>query len=494
MGEPSRISGREALLLISSMYTEGDLARRLGRDAYSYRYVYRAFAPLLDRWGVHREVSGPPQTIGEAISDARRQDRAPVHLSFLPLHLMEPIPDLPNIAVPAWEFPDIPVIDLENDPRHNWARRAEQVDLIITHTQFSRAAFLRAGVRTPVHVVPVPIRPDYFQVPEWRPGQRVVLDCPCYVFPQPNTLPRPPRPWTNTNTGHVRARPGLRELYKKCVKAMPERFGKVLHRTARAIRAGLWSARQVLKEQDVRELYPPQPNLELSGVVYTALLNPFDARKNWQDLLSGFLLALKDREDATLVVKLVVSAEWEAEALADIFAFYRATGLNHRCRLAFVTAYLSEEQLMELTRASTYYLNTSRAEGSCLPLQNFMAAGRPAIAPPHTGMADSIDSQCGFVLESHPEPACWPQEVGGGYRTTWHRLVWQSLHDRLRDSYAMAKQDLLRYETMAAQGQARMRQLVSPESVWPLLAAALEEGVSIHRRRMAIFEASKPAA
>ena len=493
MGEPSRISGGEALL-VTSMYTEGDLARRLGRDAYSYRYVYRAFAPLLDRWGIHREVSGQPQVLREAVSDTLRQGQSPVHLSFLPLHLMEPAPGVPNIAVPAWEFPDIPTIDLENDPRHNWAQRAEQVNLIITHTHFSRAAFLRAGVRTPVHVVPVPIRPDYFLVPDWRPGQRVVLDCPYYEFPQPNTLPRPARPWTNTNTGHLPARPGLRELYKKCVRAMPERFGKALHRSARAVRAGLWSARQVLKEQDVRELYPPRPNLELSGVVYSAILNPFDTRKNWQDLLSGFLLALKDREDATLVVKLVVSPAWVAEALAEMLSFYRGTGLSHRCRLAFVTAYLSEEQLVQLTQASTYYLNTSRAEGSCLPLQNFMAAGRPGIAPPHTGMADSIDAQCGLTLESHPEPAGWPQEIGGGYRTTWHRLVWQSLHDRLRDSYAMAKHDLSHYETMANRARTRMRQLVSPERVWPLLSSALHEGVAAHRRRTAISKMSKPAA
>src|SRR6185437_1656075 len=202
-----------------------------------------------------------------------------------------------------------------------------------------------------------------------------------------------------------------------------------------------------------------------------------------QDLLSGYLLALKDRDDATLVVKLVVSAEWEAAALAELFAFYRSTGLSHRCRLAFVTAYLSEEQLVELTRASTYYLNTSRAEGSCLPLQNFMAAGRPALAPPHTGMADSIDQQCGYTLDSHPEPAGWPQEVNGGYRTTWHRLVWQSLHDQLRASYEAATESLPRYQAMAIRARERMRQLASAESVWPRLAAALDEGMAIQRQR-----------
>jgi glycosyltransferase involved in cell wall biosynthesis len=476
--ERMRCAGGEPLLLVTSMYSDGDLARRLGRDAYSYRYVYRAFAPLLERWGRHRDASGPHSVLEHAVAEARREQCQPIHLSFLPLHLMDVVSHVPNIAVPAWEFPDIPALDLENDPRQNWARRAEQVDLIITHTQFSRAAFLRAGVRTPVHVVPVPIQPNYFQVPDWQPDQRIALDCPCYVFPQSATLPRPQRPWVSTETGHLPGRLSLRQLYKKGIKAMPERFGKVMHRSARAVRAALWSARQALKETDVRALYPPQPNLELSGVVYTTILNPFDPRKNWQDLLSGFLVALKDRDDATLVVKLVVSADWEAAALAEMFAFYRATGLSHRCKLAFVTAYLSEEQLLGLTRASTFYVNTSRAEGSCLPLQNFMAAGRPGLAPPHTGMADSIDEQCGFTLESHPEPAPWPQEIDGGYRTTWQRLVWQSLHDQLRTSHEAARQDSVRYRSMAERARERMRGLAGAESVWPRLTAALNSVLS----------------
>lgn len=471
--ESMRNAGRDPLLLVTSMYSEGDLARLLGRDAYSYRYVYRAFAPLLDRWGQHRDASGPRGFLDRAVAEERRRQHEPIHLSFLPLHLMEIAPHVPNIAVPAWEFPDIPSFDLENDPRQNWARRAEQIDLIITHTQFSRAAFVRAGVRKPVHVVPVPTPAAYFQASDWQPEQRVVLNCPCYIFPQPTALPRPARSWISSETGHLPTRLSLRQLYKKCVKAMPRRFGKAMYRSARAVRAALWSARQIFKENDIRELYPPRPNLELSGVVYTAILNPFDARKNWQDLLSGYLLALRSREDATLVVKLVVSADWEAAALAEMFAFYRSTGLSHRCKLAFVTEYLSDEQLVALTKGSTYYLNTSRAEGSCLPLQNFMAAGRPALAPPHTGMADSIDAHCGFTLESHPEPAPWPQEIGGGYRTTWHRLVWQSLHDQLRASYEIAKHDRTRYRTLAERARERMTALTGTEAVWPRLAAAL---------------------
>jgi glycosyltransferase involved in cell wall biosynthesis len=473
LDERRQDAGGDPILLVTSMYSEGDLARLLGRDSYSYRYVYRAFAPLLDRWGRHRDVSGPRGVLEHAVAQTRQKQGEPIHLSFLPLHLMDVVPNVPNIAVPAWEFPDIPALDLENDPRQNWARRAEQMDLIITHTQFSRDAFVRAGVQTPVHVVPVPTPAAYFQTPDWQPRQHVVLNCPCYIFPQPTAIPRPARPWVSTETGHLPSRFSLRQLYKQCIKAMPRHIGKALYQSTRAVRAAVWSARQVFKEADIREVYPPRPKLELSGVVYTAILNPFDARKNWQDLLSGFLLALKDIEDATLVVKLVVSADWEAAALAEMFAFYRSTGLSHRCKLVFVTEYLSDEQLVALTKASTYYANTSRAEGSCLPLQNFMAAGRPALAPPHTGMADSIDPDCGFTLQSHPEPAPWPQEISGGYRTTWHRLVWQSLHDQLRASYQTAKHGQTHYRTLAQRARDRMSGLTGAESVWPRLAAAL---------------------
>jgi hypothetical protein len=467
-------------LLVTSMYTEGDLARRLGRDSYSYRYVYRAFQPLLQRWADTADVSGPPETLDAAVARARDQGRDAIHLSFLPLHLMRRAVGVPNIGVPAWEFPDIPQHDTAD-----WSRVAADLDLIFTHTNYSRDAFLRAGVRTPVQVVPVPVHPDYFEGPDWKPGGRVVLDFPCYVFPQPPDLPRQPRRWVANGTGHLPRRPGLRQLCKSAVGSLPGGMGRGLLRLARASRDGLWAARQSLRENDVRRMFPPLPQLELSGVVYTTILNPCDRRKNCSDLLSGFLLALRDCDDATLVVKLVASADWEAEALGEVLAAYREVGIRHRCRVAFVTAYLSHEQLLVLTAASTYYLNTSHAEGSCLPLQDFLAAGRPAVAPAHTGMADSLDGRCGFVIASHPEPARSPLEPDGGLTTRWHRLVWQSLHDELRASYDVARAAGSRYASLAAAGRDRMRGLASRAAVWPRLAAALHQAMGRRARRQA---------
>jgi hypothetical protein len=108
-----------------------------------------------------------------------------------------------------------------------------------------------------------------------------------------------------------------------------------------------------------------------------------------------------------------------------------------------------------------------------LPLQSFMAAGRPAVAPANTGMADSLDEQCGLPVESHFEPARSPLDPDGGLTTRWHRLVWQSLHDQLRASYQMARQSPAQYHALAAAARARMEGLTSQAAVWPLLASAL---------------------
>src|SRR5207302_3875382 len=95
-------------------------------------------------------------------------------------------------------------------------------------------------------------------------------------------------------------------------------------RAARALRA--------VRADDGCVPYPVSPKLELSGVVYTTIFNPFDPRKNFQDMLSAFLLALGDCEDATLVIKLVLCPELAAQGLKSMINYYLGLGLRHRCR------------------------------------------------------------------------------------------------------------------------------------------------------------------
>ncbi len=64
--------------------------------------------------------------------------------------------------------------------------------MIITACHFTRDAFLRAGVDCPIGVVPVPIRPDHFEVPDWDPEHTWTHTCRHLSWGGPP--PEPPEP------------------------------------------------------------------------------------------------------------------------------------------------------------------------------------------------------------------------------------------------------------------------------------------------------------
>ena len=208
-----------------------------------------------------------------------------------------------------------------------------------------------------------------------------------------------------------------------------------------------------------------ESRLNLSGVVYTSIFNPTDGRKNWEDLLTGFLYALKDCEDATLVLKLITNQP----EVDEIWNFYHRIDIPHRCKVVFVSDFLTDEQLVELAGATTYYITTTRAEGNCLPLMNYLAAGRPGISPCHTAIADYFGRDIGFVVESHPEPAAFPHDSRLRKTTTWHRLVWTSLVEQIRRSYEVTRREVSMYRKLARNAREKMRRWNSLQCVGPRL-------------------------
>ena len=74
-------------LVVSSIFSESDAAKQIGQQNYSYYFVYRAFAPLLERWASTFAITQPESRLDYALWRARQQNLEPLHLSFLPLHL-----------------------------------------------------------------------------------------------------------------------------------------------------------------------------------------------------------------------------------------------------------------------------------------------------------------------------------------------------------------------------------------------------------------------
>ncbi len=471
---PYSSSADNRALVVSSVFTHAEAVEQIGQQAYSYWFVYRAFAPLLERWGCTIEITRPESRLDYALWRARAQNLEPMHLSFLPLHVTYLTAHAANIGFPFWEFPDLPSATIANNSRNNWKRIADRMALLMTASRFTRDTFVRAGVKTPIHVVPVPIQPAYFDVPKWEAGQCVRLNCPCYIFPQKATQKKlvsaGSDPWAPPADGGPGFFSQAKRTYKGYIRPkLPKPLDRCLTTLTRAAKIAYLASKEASTDE-----FEKTPHLDLSGIVYTSVMNPFDPRKNWGDLITGFLLAMKDREDATLVIKLAVGEQLEAVALEGILGYYQSLGIDHRCKMILITDYLSDAQMLELTRASTYYLCTSHAEGACLPLQDFAAAGRPGIAPLHTAMRDYFRDDFGFVVASHPEPTYFPHDPEKRLGTSWERLVWQSLYQQLRTSYEVAKADRTGYRAMSVRGRERMADYASLEAVWPRLVTALD--------------------
>jgi glycosyltransferase involved in cell wall biosynthesis len=455
-------SRRPSAILVTPMFGGGREADLVGADAYSYHFVYRAFLPLLREIGEVIEVEAPESRLDWAAEQARRRGLDPIHLSFRPLQAVYLSSLLPNVAFPFWEFPHLPDEDFDDNPRNNWARIAGRLSLVLCASDFTRDAFRRAGVSTPVRTVPVPIRAECFALPSWDAGGAARLRCETRLLGAAPAADGEAARRPRTLRGRAR---GFHEGTLRPL--LPRWANRAVDATIQTVKGTLG-----IGEEGVVEAWLAEPALDLSGVVYTTIFNPFDRRKNWRDLLSAFALALGDKEDATLVLKLAVGPENRRDALALIAGHFASFGLRLRCKVALIADYLSEAQMLELMRRSTYYVSATRAEGSCLPAQDFLAAGRPVIAPVHSALADYLGFDVGFPVESHPEPTHWPHDPSRHLRTTRQRIVWQSLHEQLWASHVAARQTAW-YEATAERCRARMNDFASAERVRPLLRDAL---------------------
>lgn len=477
---------RPIAFLVSTTPCAGVIRSNLGSSAYSYYFVYEALKPALERLGTCRLVEAAPSRLASMAAQAEARGYRPVHLCLNPLQDAYFCPSVPTVAFPFWEYPEIPDRDFGVDTTQNWARVARRADLILTACTFTAEAFARSVAGVPIAVVPVPLDPAVLDTPDWEPSRRWTLDCRHEVWPStpaPIVACPPAGPPGLAKRLYHRVYPRLdpklvvrldkaRRLLAKARADSPKglilkvaKHGYRRHlrpllselairRVTRVKEAGM-RALGVSPREAIDPLLPSTP-LTLSGLVYTSVFNLGDRRKNYVDLLSAYLTAHRDRPDATLVLKLATSPRREHAEMAALRATYRALGIGHRCRVVVITEFLDDAAMAELRRSTTYYVNTSHAEGACLPLQEALAAGRPGIAPTHTSMADYMDAQVGFALRSHPEPTFWPHDPSRKVRTTRQRLVWSDIRDAFEASYRLVEGDRAGYRTLADAARSRM--------------------------------------
>jgi len=229
---------------------------------------------------------------------------------------------------------------------------------------------------------------------------------------------------------------------------------------------------------DTAEVMDPADlaQIKLDGVVYTSVFNPSDGRKNWEDIVTAFVWALRDQEDATLVLKM--SNKDPASFLSRIYSAF-ARLAPFKCRILVIQGYLDDYNFQQLIASTSFYISASHCEGLCLPLMEYLSSGKPAITPAHTAMADYVDDSVAFTVDAALENNVWPHDPREKFQTSCYRINWESLLNACNESYRVAREDPERYRQMSDNAIERMREYSSIDSVRDRLRDFLPESLDV---------------
>ena len=415
------------IILEHSIFDERTIARNLGASEYSYWFVRKAFRPVLQSLGVLIPISEPERDVDRIYEAARRDGQDCVFLSFsapqyTPIDLA-----CPTIPIYAWEFDTIPDESWNANPLEDWRKVFAHTGLAITHSAFSVAATKRTmGPDFPIWSIPAPVYNRAAALGGDAVGRRDRFELDV--------------------TGAIVVDVGRTDLSLFTADRV----------NTDGARALLMARKEASTAKAKRQAIP------VEGVIYTAVLNTADGRKNWEDLTASFVWAFRDTPDATLILKATHSDV--LQTVLPVIDHVRKFG-RFQCRILIIHGMLSDEAYRGLISATSYTVNTSDGEGQCLPLMEYMAAGRPAVAPRHTAMLEYVSEDNSFVVASDAKPSFWPHDDRQAMRCMKQSISFASLVNALRESHRVACAEPDRYARMSAAASAAIAAFCSDDVV-----------------------------
>ena len=128
------------------------------------------------------------------------------------------------------------------------------------------------------------------------------------------------------------------------------------------------------------------------------MFNPYDKRKNMQEMIFGFMTLLQECPKAVLIIKLVLAEQIMplSNVLNDVLRHYFEGEVTIACnRIIVISGYMTDDEITALYQIADFYLCTSVAEGQNLPLLEAMSYGLVPVSTVHTAMADYLtDDNC----------------------------------------------------------------------------------------------------
>jgi glycosyltransferase involved in cell wall biosynthesis len=423
------------IILEHSAFDARAIGSHLGAPDYSYWFVRKAFRRALERLGVVVPITDPAREVDRISSAATTHGESSVYLSYCPPHSTTVSSVCPTVPVFAWEFNTLPNEPWQGEVRNDWAQVLRQVPAAITHSQFALQVVRRAlGENYPIWSIPAPMY--------------------------------------QANVRHATSARGWRAPTELKISGLAIDAGNVdlsLFNVDRSRTDGSRAIKALSARVQSRGNKPLR--FVLSGVVYTAVLNPVDQRKNWMDLVAAFIWAFRDNPEATLLLKIT---HYDAVVgVVPILSDLSKHG-DFKCRVLIVHGMIAQDEYDSLVEVTSYAVNTSTGEGQCLPLMEFMSAGRPAVTPLHTAMLDYVTPDNSFVMGSTLRLTSWPHDPRQAISCMQYAINFSQLVQAYRDSFEVAKNRPERYAEMSSAASAALQRFCSDEVISARLQQVFE--------------------
>ena len=456
--------------------------------------IVQAFLPVLRRHGT-ATLAG---TATEGIAAARRTGG--VHFCLALPHELPDGAGPETIPVFGLSVADCPPHAFRGDLRGGWAPRLMRAGRAVCFSAHAaRAVRELMGQDYPVIQAPPPVlggvRPrrettvlatgSVLDTARWQdtgppdvpevlpeshdPADPVPAD-PYGALPPPAEGAQPWRKTARYRLGTVRLhltaayREAVADLVPSGARPLVSRIGRLSSRGG--LRLLAWRQRQeeqpLLAEAMSGWTAGPTGVSLGGGLVFAAVHGAWD--RSWGDLLSAFVTTFSRNEAATLVVK---TTALDAQTCAGFEGYLRRLG-PFACRVVILNGEI-DGGLDRLIDVTTFYVCASHSEAAPVPMARFLAAGRPAVAPAHSALADFIEPSASFVVASGPEYEAYPGDYEERLSATGWRLEWESLCAGLQAASTLARTPDA-YQARAAAIAGRMAAYCDPDVVADALA------------------------
>jgi len=447
-------------LFVYAAMSDDQIHSRLGTSEYSYYFVLREFYPLLLQLADIVQLNAIDDAFRAKVQYCRDQKEPHALLFFsAPQNLVDEIP-CPVIPVFAWEFTDFPGEAWGDNKFNHWQTAFTASQGAITHSNFVLENInSMMGSEFPAWSIPAPVFERFQTAVSVREGRLQIL-------PGVQTL----KVTGITFDSHA----SLEGNDANASAQQPE--NRAIHASVSiSVAANIPSLS--VSDTDDAVLDEQETELNFGGVIYTSVLNPFDGRKNWQNMLKTYCWALRDRFDATLVLKFT---HHHPKAAVDEVLKIVSDMPGFRCRVVVIGGYLDDHEYRALINMTTFVVNTSTGEGQCLPLMEYMSAGVPAIAPDHSALADYINKDNALIVRSNGEPAVFPHDDRVLIRTQQNRIDLDSLAIAFKQSYDIAHNQRETYLSMSQSAIDTLRPHCSDDAILEKLGSVIQNIEQMH--------------